>query len=192
MEEVRDRVDLVKSIGERRVTTFHQEFDVELVFVQLRKILELIAFASLTANKEEYSAVHDKFATHWKAKAMLRDLQRVNRRFYPMPVGQPQLQADGIKHMTAVTDGFLTRDEFEFLYDKACDVLHTRNPFSTADPVLSLRYSVKEWVSRIETLLRLHMIHLVSGSKWIVQIPSEGPVRVYSADPLQQARSATR
>jgi len=187
MEEVRDRVNLVKSVGEHRITTGLQPFDVELVFLQLRKILELIAFASLTANKEKYSAAHEKFATHWKAKLMLQELAKINPDFYPMPIRQPLLQANGVKHCPAVIDGFLTKDDFEFLYDKTSDMIHVRNPFTTQDPILKIGYSTKEWVSRIQVLLALHIVHLVDGKKWIIEIPDQGPIHLWAAEPTTAA-----
>jgi hypothetical protein len=184
MEEVRDRVNFVKSVGAHRVTTGRKVFDIEVVFLQLRKILELVAFASLSANKEKYSAAHEKFAAHWKAKLMLQELEKINPDFYPMPIGQPQLQADGTKHCPAITEGFLTRTDFELLYDIASQFVHTRNPFCPKDPMLLMPYSMRDWISRIRALLALHIIHLVDGKKWIVQIPEEGVVRVYTAEPV--------
>jgi hypothetical protein len=190
MEEVRDRVNFAKAVGAHRITTGREVFDIELVFLQLRKILELIAFASLTAHKEKYSSAHEKFATHWKAKLMLRELEKINPDFYPVPIEQPQLQADGVKHCPAVVNGFLTRDDFELLYDMTGDILHTGNPFSLHSPILNMGYSAKEWISRIQALLGLHIVHLVDGKKWIVQIPDEGAIRIYHADPVQATKTA--
>jgi hypothetical protein len=183
MEEVRDRVNLVRSVGEHRTTTSREVFDVELVFVQFRKVLELIAFASLTANKEKYSTAHAKFATHWKANLMLRELEKINPDFYPMPVRQPELRHDGVKHCPAVTDGFLTKEDFVLLYDKTGDILHVQNPFKAQAPRIEIKYSVKEWVSRIQALLALHIMHLVDDKKWIVEIPESGAIRLWGAEP---------
>ncbi|MGA7922015.1 MAG: hypothetical protein WCA38_20315 [Candidatus Acidiferrales bacterium] len=71
MEEIRDRINFAKAVGAHHVTTGHELFDVELVFLQLRKMLELIAFASLTASKETYSAAYKNFDTHWRAKGII-------------------------------------------------------------------------------------------------------------------------
>src|SRR5947207_11651004 len=161
MEEVRDRVSLAKSVGEHKITTGREVFDVELVFLQLRKVLELIAFASLTANKEKYSAAHEKFATHWRAKAMLQELEKINPDFYPMPIERPELQPDGVNHCPAILNGFLTKEDFALLYDKTGDTLHVQNPFKLQDARLNIKYSVKEWIVRIQTLLALHIVHLV-------------------------------
>src|SRR5438132_13869194 len=112
MEEVRDRINLVTTIGARKVTIGTDVFDIELVFVQLRKVLELIAFASLTANKAKYSAAHATFAEHWKAKLMLKELEKVNPEFYPVPIGQPQLHANAVKNIQTATDGVSMQEDF--------------------------------------------------------------------------------
>src|ERR1700694_3086237 len=102
MEEVRDRINLVTTIVAHTVTTGREVFDIELVFLQLRKVLELVAFASLTANKEKYSLAHAEFTEHWKAKRMLQELAKINPDFYPIPVAPPVLQPDGIRHLALI------------------------------------------------------------------------------------------
>jgi hypothetical protein len=182
MEEIRDRINLVKSVGEHRVTSGSEFSDVELVFVQLRKVLELIAFASLTANKEKYSLAHAKFAQHWKANVMFHELEKINPDFYPMPIGQPQATPDGVKHCPLRSDSFLTKDDFACLYGKTGEILHVPNPFGPTSKV-NVKYSVKDWVLRIQNLLALHIMHLVDEKKWIVEIPDIGPIRLWTAEP---------
>jgi hypothetical protein len=180
MVEVRDRIGVVERVM-NGFTIGHQAFDAELVFIQLRMALEIMAFASLIANREKYSATHEKFASHWNAERILRDLEKVNPQFYPVPVNAPEKQPDGIKHCSAVTEGFLTKEDFVRLYDKCGKILHARNPFSTDGPRIALGYSVKQWVSRIQTLLRLHITHLVNGDVWVIQLPAEGNVMGWPA-----------
>lgn len=181
MEEVRDRIALVHRVMEG-FTVGHQAFDQELVFLQLRKTLELVAFASLIANREKYSATYEKFASHWNAERVLNDLEKVNPEFYPIPVNEPE-ERDGIKHCSRVAEEFLTKEDFVTLYDKCGKMLHSRNPFTTEGTRIPLVYSVKQWVSRIQTLLRLHITHLVSGDVWIIQVPTEGRVLAWSGSP---------
>ena len=130
MEEIRDRISVVESIGQHRVSTGFAACDRDVVFLQLRKVLELVVFASLTANKEKYALAHAGFAGHWRAKRMLEELEKINPDFYPTPVAPPVLQADGIKHLALVTDGFLTKEDFATLYDTASEFLHVSNPFA--------------------------------------------------------------
>jgi hypothetical protein len=187
MEETRDRLNFVKNLAAGNRIAGPQIIEQELVFLQLRKILELIAFASLTANREKYAAAHSKFATFWRAKEMLKDLEKINPDFYPRPVQTPQLQ-NGIKHMAAV-DVFLTKDDFISLYDVANEFLHVGNPFTMKDPVIRMRYNVRQWLERIQALLALHIMHLVEGNVWVVQVPEEGPVHVYLAEPREEQAS---
>lgn len=85
MEKARDRIAAVRWLYDAKPLGGHSMLVEELVFVQLRKILELIAFSSLTANKEKYAAAHEKFATHWKAKAMLDSIEELNPHSIPFP-----------------------------------------------------------------------------------------------------------
>ena len=183
MQEIKDRLSLVDEVGAHRISTSVQIFDVELVFLQVRKCLELIAFASLIANKDKYSAAFANFASHWKAKQMLECIEKLNPDFYPVPVEPPKVLDNGVKRLDLVPDGFLKRAEFVTLYDKSSEILHSRNPFTVKDPVVKLGYSTKEWVTRINCLLKLHVTHLVDGSVWVIEIPTDGPVRGYNGEP---------
>lgn len=189
MEEVKLRIGLVRSVVVRSVTTGREDFDTELVFAQLRKTLELIAFASLSANKAKYSAAYNNFATCWNAKRMLDDLEKVNPDFYPIPVAYSGINKEGVKHFELLTEGFLTKDEFVVLYDKCGQILHARNPFTNQDAVIRLGYSVSDWELRIQKLLSLHRVHLVDSSNtWLVSMkePNDGKVHAYDAQPREE------
>ena len=65
MEEIKQRITIVESfIG--GVTLGQNTYDYEVVSLNLRKILELIAFSSLVANKEAYSKAHKEYLHHWR------------------------------------------------------------------------------------------------------------------------------
>src|ERR1700688_4080893 len=97
MEELKHRIAVICSVLNGSISTTYPMFDSELMHLQFRKSLELIAFSSLTANKAVYSAAFEKFASHWNAKRMLEDLEEVNTDFYPVAVNPPQTLADGTK-----------------------------------------------------------------------------------------------
>jgi len=187
MEEVQ-RISLVQSVLARSVTTGQDAFDTELIFVQFRKVLEQIAFASLAANKVKYSAAYATFATHWNAQRMLRDLKKINPDFYPLPLDLVSIGDKGtnrVIHFEPVFDGFMTQDDFVCLYDKCGQILHARNPFNPQDPVIQIGYSVAQWVTRIRRLLATHLVHLVDSDVWVVTIPNDGLVRASLARPTE-------
>jgi hypothetical protein len=183
MAEVRTRIGVVQGVLAGHITTGNDNCNAELIFLQLRKTLELVAFASLCANKDAYSAAHEKFASHWKAKAMLNALEEINPDFYPVPLDHPQRTASGAKHFPRSADGFMRTEEFASLYDSCSDVLHTRNPFTPKDPTIQIGYTVQQWVARVQRLLGLHLVHLAGGDKWIVNVPAEGDIQVWHASP---------
>ena len=105
-----------------------------------------------------------------------------------MPIGRPQVQANGVKHCPEVAEPYLTKDDFELLYDKTGDILHARNPFREESPTVNIKYSVKDWAARIRVLLGLHIMHLVDDKKWIVEVPEEGQISLWAAQPFQAAQ----
>jgi hypothetical protein len=181
MAELRQRLGVIQAIVGGRIGTGSDAFNTESIFIQLRKVLELIAFGSLCANRAQYSQVHANFTQHWNAKRLLADLEKVNPRFYPEPLCEPRQMPDETKHFDRPVDGFMTRDEFVRLYDSSAEVLHIRNPFRAGDPTIRIGYSVDQWVVRIQRLLTWHLMHLTDGGIWVVMIPATGNVQAWPA-----------
>ncbi len=185
MEEVKNRVALVCSVvdGSRSIG---EGFDVELVCVQVRKILELIAFALLTANKIRYATTDKNFTRKWNAKKLLEDLKKLHPGCYPCPVYLDDQEEPGAILIKKLKDGFLTQAEFVYLYDKCSAVIHTRNPFSTREITINFGRSIAEWVVRIQKLLSEHCMHPAdSENRWFIRMsdPKDGKVHAYIATP---------
>jgi hypothetical protein len=190
MEEVKLRLGLVLSVTDGSFSVGREDFDGELVCVQLRKTLELIAFASLTANKEKYAQTHADFATDWNAKRLLTKIEKIHPEFYPKPVEFAQQDPTGVKHFAEVTEGFLTRDEFVTLYNKCSEVLHAWNPFRTDPKIVNFGYSIRDWVGQIQRLLAVHWMRLVDSENiWLIcmQYPEDGKVHALTAKPQEES-----
>ena len=66
MEQVKLRISIIRSVVDRSLSLgVGDYFDYELACIHFRKSLELIAFASLVANKSRYAEVYNDFANHW-------------------------------------------------------------------------------------------------------------------------------
>jgi hypothetical protein len=135
---VRHHVGVVDAVLAGTIGTGHADLNAELIFVHLRKALEEIAFASLSANREKYSAARAGFATEWNARRMLGFIEKVNANFYPIPLMEPKEISAGIKHFDRVESGYLTKSDFETLYDGCAEVLHCRNPYAPGDPTINI------------------------------------------------------
>ncbi len=64
MEEVKRRTLVISRLLNKELTTGYRMTDIETIYLQLRKVLELIALGSLVANVDEYSRQEKKFAQH--------------------------------------------------------------------------------------------------------------------------------
>lgn len=70
MAEIKRRIDVINTFLSGQRNAGYRASNVETIGLQFRKVFELIAFASLTAHKELYSAAHSDFAKHWQAPSL--------------------------------------------------------------------------------------------------------------------------
>lgn len=89
LNEIRLRVALLESICRGTLTTGNENFNYEIAAVNVRKILEHIAFGSLTANSVAYGAVYSGIEKVWRAKDLLNKLEIIHADFYPQPLEPP-------------------------------------------------------------------------------------------------------
>jgi hypothetical protein len=183
MERVRGHIRTIDAIFSGRIRTGYQELNAELIFLHFRKALEEIAFSSLCANKERYSQARAKYAEFWQATNLLKEIGEINPDFYPLPMGvvsEPLQEPNMVsQHFEHVEDGYLTKEEFAFLYRQSSEVLHAKNSYRTGDPTIDARHTIPEWLSRFQKLLRIHYTKLIDHEEiWMVIVPNEGPVQV--------------
>src|ERR1035438_9699065 len=109
---VRNHLGIADTVFAGKIDTGHHDLNAELIFLHFRKAREEIAFSSIAANREKYSAARAGFATEWNARRMLGFVEKVNPNFYPLPLKPPQETAPGQKFFDRVTEGFLTKEDF--------------------------------------------------------------------------------
>lgn len=150
--------DLVSGV---RVTRYNITA-IESEALQLRKLLEVIAYASLVSNREPYEEIKNDLAKDWHAERILKKIAKINADFYPVPLKDNQV----VRH------GYLTRKQFSTLYDKCGYILHAKNPFSKSSKnYLAFEKKVPEYIFRIESLIKNHRITLASKQVLVVTIP---------------------
>lgn len=189
LNRVRARLDLVSSIWERQKSLgLEPGLDYEVIAVNLRKVLEHIAFGSLTANRAAYEAAHKDLQKVWSAKRLLERLESLHPQFYPQALEPPIITGEGTTarrmHFEFRSTESLTRSDFVALYDKCSEVIHVENPFS-GKTAIDFGRSPLEWVTLIRNLLTFHFFRLHgTADVWIGELKGpNGDAHVYLASP---------
>ena len=160
MEEIKLRMEVVDFFMTGKGHALYQPSTIETICLQIRKILELIAFSSLIVNETEYSKIHSDFTQHWNAKKLINNLKKINPDFYPVPILEIPSKIQGItSQWEYIKDGFLTTKEFIDTYEKCGSIMHIRNPFRPNIDYELYSKKITYWTQKIIKLLDTHFIN---------------------------------
>ncbi|ELB2759862.1 hypothetical protein QNE23_003241, partial [Vibrio alginolyticus] len=119
--EIRDRIHAAESLSETENLVF-----IESTSLQLRKILELIAYLSILVNGDK---LNSKERNEYHAKKIVESLNEKTTIFYPFP-GSVIESSDG-KEKTIIPlnqRSSLSQLEFKEAYQLCGKVLHAQHP----------------------------------------------------------------
>ena len=184
MEEIKQRAEVVERFLRGEIHARCLQTTVEYMCLQIRKILELIALASLVANKSEYEKHRKNFHRDWNAKRILETLDKANPEFYPRPSRQVVNPETGkVVEVVPITSGYLSRTDYEDLYDECSKILHALNPFSDEQQAIqSFLDNTPTWMAKVRVLLGHHQIQLIDErvQLWVIMnTKGDGKVRVH-------------
>ena len=163
--EIKNRTAVIDAFLLEQASAIYRTTTLESTSLQVRKILELIAFSSLIANIRVYSAQYRRFSEHWNARIMLKDMARVNSQFYPRPIIQKPSSTPGIVMDWIDREGdFLDKEEFVAIYEKCGGILHTDNPYGSTTDYSYYETNLPKWRNKIVNLLNAHTISLVDDT----------------------------
>ncbi|MDP3515794.1 MAG: hypothetical protein Q8S94_01390 [Pseudohongiella sp.] len=163
--EIKRRTSVADAFISQKINALYEATTVESACLQVRKILELIAFGSLIANKKVFKAQHEKFSKYWNAETMIRDMERINPNFYPKPILQKPSNKLGIKmEWLERPNDYLTKDKFVKVYKKCGAVLHAENPYGSKINYDYYGENLIKWRNEIVNLLDAHSIRLLDDT----------------------------
>lgn len=169
MGEVKARLFLVGDFIDNKTTTGSDVTDLEFICLQLRKIMELVALASIVPNKAKYTELRNDFEKHYHANRIFRDLEKVNKDFFPTALMRTSAESPGADVHLNARNVWLTKKRFERNYEKLGGMLHADNPFAIRRAYTNLYSQYKTLTSNIWELLEFHQITLIGSSDtWIV------------------------
>lgn len=193
MREVKRRIEVIDYFLLAGGHALYRPTTIESMCLQVRHILELIAFASLCANHGAYSKIHKDFASHWNAELLIRDLGRINPDFYPIPRVELPSPDPLVKHqLEDLKEEFLTKEEFVIAYKKCGAMMHARNPYGSKTGHNYFEKALPVWREKIIKLLNNHTVKVVGHpGLWLIHMREIGDdeVHYYELMPPHSNRS---
>lgn len=179
MEEIKKRVDVITAVTMNQLP-LPQMVGVELVYLQLRMICELIALACLTVHGDVPETKAKRLTKTYNADQILKALERLHPNFYPVPSRQIRDENGKVLEVAVVRDPHLTKQDLQRLYGECGNYLHRGN----VEQIMKGRSLPKLadldiWKEKIVTLLNHHQIQLVDPNwqLWVLmQASSDGKV----------------
>ncbi len=162
MEEIKRRMAAIKKISE---IFSPNEIATECIYLQFRKVLELIAMSSLVANSQAMELMNNsrrKLGKQWNGDTILKRVEEINPDFYPVPIIEAPSEHPDVKvQLIEKPGGFLGRDEFAQFYNRCGKLMHADNPLGEKADYQALWKEGPTWESKIMELLACHKIRLV-------------------------------
>lgn len=163
MEEIKRRTSVVHSLLSKEITLIYPATQIETMALQIRMILELIALASLSANKSLFEENAKKFNKHWHPGDILKDIESINPGFFPEPIKEVPSKTPGVVNdLIALKDGCITKDELIEAHGRCGNILHAQNPYGRGIDYDEFRKSIESSITKIVCLLNCHKIHLIN------------------------------
>lgn len=174
MGEINVRINSIKSLYDhvKILPKIPEPIIIESAALQIRKVLELVAFASLVTHEQIYSETFKNIDKEWHAINIIRKMEKINPHFYPVSLFHEETS----QTVTERTNNYLTKNKFTELYGRCGNILHRPNPFKV---LLGDRYYqeyadfIYESVESIKNLLEIHAIQLINDDiVWVIHMNS--------------------
>jgi hypothetical protein len=142
MLEVKRRFLAVDRIlGAKKPRTYSEDTDNEFMWLQLRRIVELISFSAIAADEARYAAKrasdgsNGDYRQDRRAGKILHNLQKISPHFLPQPMGVINVNPDGSEHIGNGASTQATLDRLKAIHENAGESLHAHNPFDSESEV---------------------------------------------------------
>jgi hypothetical protein len=165
MEELKARVDtvveFVHNVSEHQSVSQlrHNTFVFEGLYLQLRKICELISLGVLLVHHVQRESWSKKIMKEWHPDVLLSEVTKLNPEAFPKPIVPTEWTPSSAKQVAALQPVF-TGEELSQLYWQCGDRMHVGSLKSIlAGKTRKLDQAfVKEWAAKFRSGLGNHMI----------------------------------
>lgn len=177
MNEIKMRTNVVSRIATLNHSghsmTGYIETDIDLVYLQLRKITGLIMFACVVANKSAGLVLNQTLKKGYEIKKIKAELVRFNTDFFPSPKADSGRDKDGNRKIADLNYGeraYLREPELFKAYGVAGNYLHAQRKSSYGGKEGSFKVLNRgvEVVNQLVALLNHHWVNITNDSHFAV------------------------
>jgi len=150
-------------LGAKKPRTLTDGTDNEFLWLQVRKVVELVAFAGISSDEARYAALRAEakdnpdYTRDWKVGDILKRLAKITPHFLPIAISNVQVVSEGRWHFDAGQEK-QTLERFVEIYERAGEHLHVPNPFGEAS------------LARHQELLATSRVQLVDDVEYLTNV----------------------
>ncbi len=158
MEEIKRRIEILDdALSHFRNQSIMSVPNCEFYCLQLRKIYELISFATLSANRERYARIRISYEKDWDISRITKFIENVNPRFLPVAITETPTEDPKILYEIVEKVGpKLDRREFVRRHGIISDMIHAQNPYRKSPDYRVWFERVAKWRDEIVDMLSIH------------------------------------
>lgn len=142
-------------------------FEFEFICLQLRKVLEGIVQCSMISIGSDYLRVHQDFLKHSRATNIVKNLDKLHRRWFPEFVYVNRYGA-GVPYLSPGGSAF-NKQRWVDLYSVTSEVIHVQNGFSSI-PKLNLEFTIPDFFIMIKRHLSNHVTTQPNGGVFLCRL----------------------
>jgi hypothetical protein len=158
LRSIKERGRVFQAFSRGTANAIYEEATVEVATLQLRKILELIAFGFVLAAGERAIPAYASFVKYKNVKEFFSQLYKLNKDYYLQPVLQKRNEEGEMQWIYLAAGEYLTPEDFTILFEHCDRVLEPRRLVTWPMSLEQCKTANLRWYSKIVRLLNSHLV----------------------------------
>jgi hypothetical protein len=160
MEEVKARLEFISNYSNPE----RDRFVIETHALQIRKLIELLAFSLMAIHQTKYKGFREKvgqdYTKDWNGRDIITNLLKINPdMFFRASEKQPLILDDGTKQIQLKPEKeCYTLKRMAKLYDRCGGVLHVANPWKESNKIDSFHHELPSIIEKLNNTLLNHIV----------------------------------
>lgn len=165
LKVIKQRGKIFQKFSKGAIDEIDEEVAIEIATLQLRVILEILAFGFVLTIGEKAIPAYASFAKYKNVEEFFFQLRKFDYDYYPQPIIQEKSEQEEMQWLDPDVSKYLTSDDFITLF-KHCDlILEPRCLGSMPISIEQCKAANQTFYKKIVQLLNAHLIHIDNSSK---------------------------